>query len=139
MTVDLTQTRLVRALVVPLIVLAWLAVLLGVAWLLAHVTHALLVLVLSTVVAFALTPVVSLLDRWLPRSLAIAIAYVFGFAVLMGLLSVVIGAISRIINHQRKPPARFGIFSPILLSPEARGAPDPSAPWTRWLRTSGMI
>jgi predicted PurR-regulated permease PerM len=98
MTVDLTQTRLVRALVVPLVVLAWLAVLLVVAWLLAHVTHALLVLVLSTVVAFALTPVVSLLDHWLPRSLAIAIAYVFGFAVLMGLLSVVIVSAATEVN-----------------------------------------
>jgi predicted PurR-regulated permease PerM len=99
MTVDLMQTRLVRALVVPLIVLAWLAVLLVVAWLLAHVTHALLVLVLSTVVAFALTPVVNLLDRWLPRSLAIAVAYVFGFSVLMGLLSVVIVSAATEVNN----------------------------------------
>jgi predicted PurR-regulated permease PerM len=87
---DLTQTRLVRALLVPLVVLAWLAVLLVGAWLLSHVTHALLVLVLSTVVAFALSPVVDLLQRSLPRVLAIAIAYVFGFSLLVGLLSVVV-------------------------------------------------
>src|SRR5215471_717440 len=87
---DLVQTRLVRALLVPLVVLAWLAVLLVVAWLLSHVTHALLILVLSTVVAFALSPVVELLERWLPRILAIAIAYVVGFALLLGLLSVVV-------------------------------------------------
>jgi predicted PurR-regulated permease PerM len=87
---DVAQTRLVRALLVPLVVLAWLAVLLLVAWLLSHVTHALLILVLSTVVAFALSPVVDLLERWLPRILAIAIAYVFGFALLLGLLSVVV-------------------------------------------------
>jgi len=87
---DLTQTRLVRALLVPLVVLAWLAVLLVVVWLLSHVTHALLVLVLSTVVAFALSPAVDLLQRWLPRVLAIAIAYVIGFSLLLGLLSVVV-------------------------------------------------
>jgi predicted PurR-regulated permease PerM len=87
---DLMQTRLVRALLVPLVVLAWLAVLLVGAWLLGHVTHALLILVLSTVVAFALSPVVDLLQRWLPRVLAIAIAYVFGFSLLVGLLSVVV-------------------------------------------------
>jgi predicted PurR-regulated permease PerM len=87
---DLMQTRLVRALLVPLVVLAWLAVLLVGAWLLSHVTHALLVLVLSTVVAFALSPVVDLLQRWLPRAVAIAIAYVFGFSLLLGLLSVVV-------------------------------------------------
>ncbi len=84
------QSRLVRALIVPLVVLAWLAVLLVVAWLLSHVTHAVLILVLSTVVAFALSPLVDLLDRWLPRLLAIAIAYVVGFSLLLGLLSVVV-------------------------------------------------
>ena len=74
----------------PLVVLAWLAVILLAAWLLSHVTHALLILVLSTVVAFALSPVVDVLQRWLPRVLAIAIAYVFGFSLLVGLLSVVV-------------------------------------------------
>ncbi len=86
----MTQTRLVRGLLVPLVVLAWLAVLLVVGWLLSHVTHALLVLVMGTVVAFALTPVVELLQRYLPRLLAIAVAYVFGFSLLVGLLSIVV-------------------------------------------------
>jgi predicted PurR-regulated permease PerM len=90
MSADRTHDRLVRALLVPLVILAWLAVLLLVAWLLSHVTHALLVLVLSTVVAFALSPAVSLLDRYMPRVLAIAISYVFGFALLVSLLSVVV-------------------------------------------------
>jgi predicted PurR-regulated permease PerM len=83
-------SSLVRALLWPLIVLAWLAVLLVVAWLLSHVTHALLILVLSTVVAFALTPMVNLLARWLPRIAAIAISYVIGFSLVIGLLSVVV-------------------------------------------------
>src|SRR5215469_16003841 len=87
---DLMQTRLVRALLVPLVVLAWLAVLLVVAWLLSHVTHALLILVLSTIVAFALTPMVNLLARWMPRIAAIAISYVIGFALMVGLLSVIV-------------------------------------------------
>jgi len=38
-------------------------------------------------VAFALTPLVSLLARWLPRSLAIAVAYILGFVVLLGLIA----------------------------------------------------
>jgi predicted PurR-regulated permease PerM len=75
---------------VPLVILAWLAVVLVGAWLLSHVTHALLILVLGTVVAFALSPVVELLQRWVPRALAIAIAYVFGFTLLIGLLTVVV-------------------------------------------------
>jgi predicted PurR-regulated permease PerM len=95
---NVTQERLVRALLIPLVVLSWLAVLLVVAWLLSHVTHALLVLVLSTVVAFALSPIVQLLDRWMPRLLAIAIAYVFGFSLLIGLLSVVVVSAATEIN-----------------------------------------
>lgn len=87
---EMMRGRLVQALLVPLVLLAWLAVLLLVGWLLSHVTHALLVLVLGTVVAFALSPVVSLLERALPRLAAIAIAYVFGFSLLVGLLSIVV-------------------------------------------------
>ena len=95
---DPSQVRLVRALLVPLVVLAWLAVLLVVGWLISHVTHALLILVLSSVVAFALTPVVNLLDRWLPRPMSIAVAYVFGFALLLGLLSVVVVSAATEVN-----------------------------------------
>jgi predicted PurR-regulated permease PerM len=87
---DVAQTRLVRALLVPLVVLAWFAVLLVAAWLLSHVMHAVLILCLSTVVAFGLSPLVDLLERRVPRILAIAIAYVLGVALLVGLLSVVV-------------------------------------------------
>jgi len=76
-----------RALYLPLIILAWLAIVLVGGWLLAHVVKALLTLLLSGIVAFALTPLVSLLARWLPRSLAIAVAYVLGFVVLLGLIA----------------------------------------------------
>jgi predicted PurR-regulated permease PerM len=84
------DSRWVRALLLPLTILAWLAVLLVVGFLLSHVAHALLVLVLGTIVAFALTPLVNLLARWMPRGLAIAVSYVIGFAVILGLLSVVV-------------------------------------------------
>jgi predicted PurR-regulated permease PerM len=84
------QNSLVKALLWPLIVLAWLAVLVVGAWLLSHVTHALLVLVLATVVAFALSPLVGLLSRYMARPIAIAVAYVIGFALVFSLLAVVI-------------------------------------------------
>ncbi len=74
-----------RALYLPLIVLAWLAILLIGGWLLAHVAKAILTLLLSGIVAFALTPVVSVLARWLPRGLAIAVAYLLGVVVALGL------------------------------------------------------
>src|SRR5947209_1322188 len=74
-----------RALYVPLVVLAWLAVLLVACWLLAHVAKALLTLVLAAVLAYALTPLVSRLARQIPRGLAIVVSYVLGVAVVLGL------------------------------------------------------
>jgi len=76
-----------RALYIPLIVLAWLAIILIGGWLLSHVVKTLLTLLLSGIVAFALTPLVSLLARWMPRGLAIAVAYVLGFVALLGLIA----------------------------------------------------
>ena len=79
-----------RALLVPLVILAWLAVIVVAGWLLSHITRAILMLILSTLVAFALTPLVNLLSRWIPRLLAIALSYLIGFVVFFGILSLVI-------------------------------------------------
>ena len=76
-----------RALYIPLIVLAWLAVLLVGGWMLSHVAKTVLTLLLSGIAAFALTPLVSLLARVMPRGLAIAVAYILGFVVVLGLLA----------------------------------------------------
>lgn len=73
-----------RSLLIPLTILAWVAVALAAVWLVGHVAHTLLLLGFSGIIAFALTPVVSLLERWLPRVFAIAVAYILGFAVLFG-------------------------------------------------------
>lgn len=74
-----------RALYLPLIILAWLAIVLVGGWLLAHVAKAVLTLLLSGIVAFALTPLVSVFARVMPRGLAIAVAYLVGFIVIFGL------------------------------------------------------
>jgi len=79
-----------RAFYVPLTILAWLAVIVIVVWLLGHVAKTLLTLVLSAVVAFALTPLVDLLDRWIPRTVAIALAYLFGFGLLGGMIALLV-------------------------------------------------
>jgi predicted PurR-regulated permease PerM len=95
-----------RALLIPLIVLAWAGVLAALWWLLGHLTHTLLVLIFSSLVAFALTPLVNLLDRWLPRALAISIAYVLGLLVILGLVGVVVvSAASEISNLVQNLPA----------------------------------
>ncbi len=84
------RDRWMRALLLPLTILAWLAVILLVGWLLSHVTRALLILVLSALVAFALTPLVDLLSRFLPRGLATALAYVLGFGLVGAFLAYVV-------------------------------------------------
>jgi predicted PurR-regulated permease PerM len=92
-----------RALFIPLTILAWLAVVVIGGWLLSHVAKTILTLVLSAIVAFALTPVVSLLSRWLPRGLAIAIAYIVGFAIVLGLGAVIVmtaaAQVTNLVNH----------------------------------------
>jgi predicted PurR-regulated permease PerM len=82
--------RLQRALLIPLVVLAWLALAVVVVWLLSHVTRALLIVVLATLIAFALTPLINLLTRWMPRGIAIALSYLVGFLLVFGLLGAVV-------------------------------------------------
>ncbi|MBO0743499.1 MAG: AI-2E family transporter [Candidatus Dormibacteraeota bacterium] len=78
-----------RRLTVSLTILTWLAILVLVVWLLSHVVLAILLFVLAAVVGYALAPVVTLLNRWMPRPLAIALSYVFGVAAAIGLVFVV--------------------------------------------------
>ena len=79
-----------RALFLPLIVLAWLAVLVVVGWLLSHITKTLLVLSLSGIVAYALTPLVNRLALRMPRGLAITISYLLGFGAVLGLGAILV-------------------------------------------------
>jgi predicted PurR-regulated permease PerM len=78
------------ALFPPLTILAWLAVIVIGGWLLGHLVKTILTLVLAGIVAFALTPLVHLLARYMPRALAITVAYVVGFSVIFGVLAFVI-------------------------------------------------
>jgi predicted PurR-regulated permease PerM len=76
-----------NALYIPLTILAWLAVLAIAGWLLEHVGKTILTLILSGVLAFALTPLVTFLSRWMSRTIAIAVAYTLGFGVLFALIA----------------------------------------------------
>lgn len=84
------EGRLPRTLLIPLVMLAWLAVAIVLGWLLAHVARTLLMVVLATVVAFAATPAVNLLARFLPRIAALAVTYVLAFLLLVVLLGVIV-------------------------------------------------
>jgi predicted PurR-regulated permease PerM len=75
---------LVGAVLVPLVILAWLAVLVVVGWLLGHLTKTILLVVLAAVLAFALTPLANRFARWMPRALALGLAYLIGVGVVLG-------------------------------------------------------
>lgn len=83
-----------RVLLIPITILAWLAVVVVIGWLLAHVTRTLLMVVLATVVAFAVTPAVNFGARFMPRMLAIALTYVLAFVLLLALVGVVIATVA---------------------------------------------
>lgn len=84
------EARAWRRLLLPLTILAWLAVAIVAVWLLGHVARTLLLVVLAVIVAFAVTPLVNLLARFLPRGLALAFAYVLVFLVVLALLTVIV-------------------------------------------------
>src|SRR3569832_503449 len=73
-----------RALLLPLTILAWMVIGIIVLWLLGHILHALLVIVLAVIVTFAVAPLVQLFERRLIRPFAIAIAYLLGIGIMLG-------------------------------------------------------
>jgi predicted PurR-regulated permease PerM len=93
------------ALFPPLTILAWIAVVVIGGWLLSHFVKTILTLVLAGIVAFALTPLVRWLSNYMPRAFAIAIAYVVGFSVVLGMLAfVIVTATTQITNLVQNLP-----------------------------------
>src|SRR5690242_9878252 len=83
-----------RALYMPLAILAWLAVLVVVGWLLGYVTKTILMIALAGVLAFALAPLAKFLARWLPELVAIGLAYALGIAVVVGLGAFIVATVT---------------------------------------------
>jgi len=88
------EGRWPRALLIPLTILAWLAVLVLVGWLMSHVVRTILMVVLATVIAFAVTPVVNFAARFMPRMVAIALTYVLAFVLLVALIGIVVATVA---------------------------------------------
>jgi predicted PurR-regulated permease PerM len=98
-----------RALFLPLTLLAWLAIAIIIFWLLGHVAHALEMIILSVILAFALAPLVALLRRRLIRPLAIAGAYLVGVAIVVGFGSLLlITAAGQVVNLVQNLPDYVG-------------------------------
>jgi predicted PurR-regulated permease PerM len=82
---------------IPLAILAWTAVILLLFWLASHITGTILIIVIASLLAYALAPLVTLFTRVMPRILAVIIVYVVVLAGIGTLLYfVVISAIAQL-------------------------------------------
>ena len=68
-------TRWGRRLLIPLAILAWAGVVILILWAAGYVARTILLLVIATLLAYALSPLVTLLERIVPRFLAILLVY----------------------------------------------------------------
>jgi predicted PurR-regulated permease PerM len=74
----------------PLAILAWTGVALLILWLAGHVIQALLLLTFAALLAYALAPAVKLLERVMPRFLAILLVYLVVLGALSALLYLIV-------------------------------------------------
>jgi len=120
-----------RALYLPLAILAWLAVLVVVGWLLGHVTKTIVMIALAGVLAFALAPLANMLAHWMPRLVAIGMAYLIGIGVVVGLGALIVatatGQITSLVSNlpayaeqmQSWEPRLIEFLGPFGVTPEA--------------------
>src|SRR5436189_6179007 len=71
---------------IPIAILAWVALFAVIAWAAGHIVRSLLILAIAALLAFALAPVVKLLQRFMPRLIAILLVYLIAFGGLSALV-----------------------------------------------------
>jgi len=126
-------TSWLRALLLPLIVLAWLAVGVLVLWLLGHVARTVLIVVLAAVLAFAFTPLAKFFARWTNRPISIALAYIVGLAVVFGFGAYVVAtAIAQVATLVANLPGYSQQVQ--ALQPQLEGLLAPLGVDPSWLR-----
>jgi predicted PurR-regulated permease PerM len=85
---------------IPIAILAWIALGLVILWALGWISRTLLVIIVATLLAFALAPAVKLLSRFIPRLIAILIVYLIvlsGISLLLYFIaSTTIGQVSQL-------------------------------------------
>jgi predicted PurR-regulated permease PerM len=112
----------------PLAILAWSAVALLVLWLAGHITQTLFLLTIAAVFAFALAPAVKVLERVMPRFLAILIVYLLVLGALIALFYLIVStAIAQFVS--------LSAYMRFLLSPEKSGQ---LSPLEQTLRSLGL-
>ncbi len=122
------RTKWARRRDIPLAILAWTAVVAVVFWGASHIVRSLLILAIAALLAYALAPGVRILQRFIPRFLAILIVYL-----------IVLGAISLFVYLIATTAARqtvsFARDIPALLN---LGTNDQSNPFEQTLGNFGI-
>ncbi|HLW01497.1 MAG TPA: AI-2E family transporter [Ktedonobacterales bacterium] len=110
--------RWIRARDVGIAILVWVAVIIVFFWLIGQFVTAVLLFVIAALLAYALLPGVTLLERWMPRMLAVAIVYLLALAVIGSLGYFVFStAIEQLVTFVKDVPD--------LLKPSTPGHPSP--------------
>jgi predicted PurR-regulated permease PerM len=108
-----------RALYLPLAILAWLAVLVVIGWLMGYVTKTIVMIALAGVLAFALSQLANLFARWMPRLIAIGLAYLLGVGVVVGLgafiIATVTGQITTLVTNLPAYQQQMQAYEPRLI------------------------
>src|SRR5258708_17955162 len=73
---EAATTKWARRRDIPIAILAWITLVLVILWGAGHITRTILLLIVAALLAYALAPGVKLLQRFIPRALAIHISYV---------------------------------------------------------------
>lgn len=114
-----TVAKWIRRCGLPFAILAWTAVALLILWLAGHVIQTLLLLTLAALLAYALAPAVKLLERVMPRFLAILIVYLIVLGAVSALLFLIVStAIAQVVSLSDTvrfllTPSKSGQLTPI--------------------------
>lgn len=114
-------------LVIPLAVLAWIALAVVLVWFASHIITTILILLVGALFSYAIFPAVTLLQRFMPRALAITLVYIVGFLLLSLLayliISTTVGQITSLARSVSKlfTPVNNGGDAPIFVVLERFG------------------
>lgn len=103
---------------IPIALLAWIALVAVVIWAASHIARTLLVLAIAALLAFALAPAVKLLQRIMPRFVAILIVYLI-------VLSGISVLCYMIVNATIEQIYALSLTIKALLGPGSHGVPTP--------------
>lgn len=85
-----------QKLLIPLTLVAWFIVIGIIVWLLGHISHTIIILIIASLISYTLLPALRFLDRFLPRALGLLLVYL----IILGLLGILVFTIARITTLQ---------------------------------------